>query len=97
MFKNYTVALPKNAGISCYFASDECVVYHELSGKTHLLDEMGGFLYKAILEHCLTRPQLLAHCVATFELPVDFDLEAYLDKLIFDYENLGLIEVMENY
>ncbi|MFZ2451909.1 MAG: HPr-rel-A system PqqD family peptide chaperone [Methylovulum miyakonense] len=96
MLKNYTVDLPPNGRVWFRFWEDECVVFHELSGQIHLIAEMGAFLLKLISEQPYTRSQLLAHFLNSFELSMDFNLEEFLDKLIIEYQNLGLLTVTEN-
>jgi PqqD family protein of HPr-rel-A system len=94
--KSCFVGLPKNGGVYCCFWDDECVVYHELSGRAHLIDEIGAFLFNIISKHTITKSQLLSDIITTFELPIDLDLENFLENLIVGYEALGLLEVTEN-
>lgn len=97
MTKDCTIALPKNEAVSCFFWADECVAFNELRGETHLLADAGAFLIKAISGQPLSRQQLLIDLTANFDFPADFDLEIFLDGLIFNYLNLGLLTVTENY
>ena len=96
MFQNCVIEIPKKSGIYSSFWDDECVVYHELSGRTHLIEGLGAFLFNAISKSSITHSQLLVDINATFELPTDLDLEKFLENLIVEYQALGLLEVTEN-
>jgi PqqD family protein of HPr-rel-A system len=90
------IGLPKAAVIRCHFWDDECVIYNQLTGETHLVDGMGAEIFKLISDKTVTRMQLLENIHSVFELEIDFDVEGFLDNLILQYQKLGLLDVMEN-
>ncbi len=82
--------------ICCRFWEDECVVYNQLTGSTHLIDGLGVEVFKAVSEKKSSRSEFLKNLQSVFDLPVDFDLETGLDNLLLEYQKLGLLQVMEN-
>ncbi len=82
--------------IVCYrFWDDECVIYNQLTGETHLVDGMGVEIFKLISEETATRKQLRQNIESVFELETDLDIDGLLDNLILEYQKLGLLEVTE--
>ena len=96
MFENSLIGLPKLAVIRCRFWDDECVIYNQLTGETHLVDGMGAEIFKQLSEKTATRTQLLQTLDSVFEWEIDFDAEGFLDNLIMEYQKLGLVDVTEN-
>ncbi|MDD1628430.1 MAG: HPr-rel-A system PqqD family peptide chaperone [Methylococcaceae bacterium] len=96
MLKNYVINFPKGGVVYCRFWEDECVVYNQRSGETHLVDGMGVEIFKLISEKTTARAQVLQNIQSVFELEMDFDVEGLLDNLILEYQKLGLLNVMEN-
>jgi PqqD family protein of HPr-rel-A system len=90
------ITLPKNRLIRCRFWDNECVLYNQLTGETHLIDDMGTEIFRLISEKTATRTQLLQSLHSVFEWDIDFDVEEVLDNLILQYQKLGLIVVTEN-
>ena len=90
------IDFPKKSLVCCRFWDDECVIYNQLTGETHLVDGMGAELFKLISEKAATRTQLLQNIHSVFELDCDFDVEGFLDNLTLQYQKLGLLDVMEN-
>ena len=97
MLENSIFRLPKAALIRCRFWDDECVIYNQLTGETHLVDGMGAEIFKLISEKPATRTQLLKNIQSVFELETDSDMEGLLDNLILEYQKLGLVEVTEKH
>ena len=93
---DYLIKFPNQNGVYCHFWEDECVVYHEPSAKTHLIDGLGTEIFKVLSIKVTTRSQLLRHLKNAFELPQDFHLETFLDNLVSEYQTLGLLEVRDN-
>ncbi len=79
-----------------FCGEDECVVYNQLTGSTHLINGIGTEIFRAISENASTRSDLLQNLDSIFDFPVDFDVEGFLDNLILEYHKLGLLDVMEN-
>ncbi|MDD5579525.1 MAG: HPr-rel-A system PqqD family peptide chaperone [Methylobacter sp.] len=96
MLENSVIGLPKAAVIRCRFWDDECVIYNQFTGETHLVEGMGAEIFKLISEKSATRTQLLQTIHSVFELETGFDIEDFLDNLILQYQKLGLLDVMEN-
>ena len=95
MFDNSLLGLAQLAVIRCRVWNDECVIYNQLTGETHMLEDVGAEIFKLISEKTVTRPQLLQNIGSVFEFDVDFDVEQLLDNLIMEYLKLGLVEVTE--
>ena len=82
--------------VCCRFWEDECVVYNQLTGSTHLIDGLGAEIFKVVKEKVSTRSELLQAMQSIFDLPIGFDLETNIDNLLLEYQKLGLLQVMEN-
>jgi len=67
----------------------ECVLYNDLSGDTHLLDEFA----LALLEQLKAGPQAAAQLAAAFELDAQ-DEDAALQTVLDDLAALFLIEAL---
>jgi PqqD family protein of HPr-rel-A system len=89
------ISLPKEGVICCRFWDDECVIYNQLTGETHLVDGMGVEIFKCISEETANRNQLRQKIESVFELETDLDIDGLLDNLILEYQKLGLLEVSE--
>jgi PqqD family protein of HPr-rel-A system len=96
MFDNCLWGLPSDTVIHLRFWDDDCVIYNQMTGDTHLIDEIGAVIFKSLAEKTATRTQLLQHLNDEFDLGVEFDTEGTFDNLMLDYQNLGLLEVIEN-
>jgi len=96
MFDNYLWGLPSDTVIHVRFWDDECVIYNQMTGDTHLIDEIGAVIFKSLVEKTATRTQLLHHLNDEFDLGVEFDKEETFDNLMLNYQKLGLLEVIEN-
>lgn len=97
MFENCVIDLPKKNLVCCRFWVDECVVYNQLTGETHLIDGIGAVLLKAVSEKSSTRSELLHNVQNIFDIQGDFDIEGFLDSSILEYQKLGLVEVTEKH
>jgi len=97
VLEDYVVNFPKEGLVCCRYWEDECVVYNQLSGETHLVDGVGAEIFKLISEKSSTRAQLLQNIQSVFELETDSDIEGLLDNLILEYQKLGLVEVTEKH
>ena len=96
MLNDCVIGFPMGAVVCCRFWMDECVIYNQLTGETHLVDGIGAEIFKLISEKKVTRTVLLQNIQSVFELEMDFDVEGLLDNLILEYQKLGLLNVMEN-
>ncbi|MDD5271415.1 MAG: HPr-rel-A system PqqD family peptide chaperone [Methylovulum sp.] len=96
MTKNYSITVLKPAGVFCHFWADECVVYHEPSAKTHLIDGLGAEIFKWLAGQTLTFDQLLGHLQEAFEFPDDVGPAVFLERLLAEYRVLGLLEFREH-
>ena len=67
----------------------ECVLYNDLSGDTHLLDEFA----LALLEQLKAEPQAAAQLATAFELDAH-DQDAALQTVLDDLAALFLIEAL---
>ena len=86
-----------NGTISCLFFLDECVIYNQFTAETHLLGGIGAEIFNVISKNSITRNQLLQYIRNIFIVETDFDIEVYMDNLIQEYQQLGLLVVSMNY
>ena len=96
MFDNYLWGLPSDTVIHLRFWGDDCVIYNQMTGETHLIDEIGAVIFKRLAEKTATRTQLLQNLNDEFDLDIEFDKEGTFDNLMLNYQKLGLLEVIEN-
>lgn len=87
--------LSKVTHIRFRFWDDDCVIYNQLTGETHLVDGVGAEIFKLVSEKKATRSHLLQNMQSVFELETDSDMEELLDNLVQEYQKLGLLEVTE--
>ena len=94
MLVNSMISFPEGNRVFCRFWEDECVVYNQLTGNTHLVDGLGVEVFKVVSEKVSTRSELLQNVQSIFDLPIDFDIETFLNNLLLEYQKLGLLQVM---
>ncbi|MCX7098741.1 MAG: HPr-rel-A system PqqD family peptide chaperone [Methylococcales bacterium] len=90
------IAFPKGGIVSCRFWENDCVVYQELFGQTHLIEGIGAQVFKLVSEAAITYDDLLANLQSNFELENNADMGLILDNLILEYQKLGLLAVTDN-
>lgn len=95
MHGNSIISFPCRNRVISRFWDDECVIYNQLTGETHLVDGIGVEIFKLISEKKATRKQLRQNIESVFELETDLDIDGLLDNLILEYQKLGLLEVTE--
>lgn len=94
--ENCLIHLSETGRVFCRFWDEECVIYHCLTGQTHLLDGLGMEIFKVLSERTISRQHLLQHLKDVFDLPVNLAIEECLDNLIAQYQALLLLDVKEN-
>jgi PqqD family protein of HPr-rel-A system len=72
---------------------DDCVIYDELSGDTHLLDGVSGDLICALSEKAMSRAALLKMLNELLEAQGESEMESYLDFFIARFQQLGLLDI----
>ena len=92
-----SIQLPMNGTISCRFFLDECVIYNQFTAEKHLLGGIGAEIFNVISKNSITRNQLLQYIRNIFIVETDYDIEVYMDNLIQEYQQLGLLVVSMNY
>lgn len=96
MFENCEIDFPKKTLVYCRFWEDECIVYNQLTGETHLIAGVGAVVFKTVSEKPSTQAGILHSVEKIFDLQSDFDIKGLVDSLILEYQKLGLLDVMEN-
>lgn len=97
MLESDVIGFPEDGRIGCRFWEDECVIYNQYTGDTHLIEmAQGAELFKSVAEKISTPPGLLQRIESIFDLPPDFDVEAVLNKLIEEYLKLELLIIKES-
>ncbi len=71
--------------------SARALVYNDLSGHTHLLDEMTTVAFEHLVAGPLSEDELAGHIAEVFDLPIDAKLKGWLNKALLQLEQLGLI------
>ena len=67
------------------------MVYNDLSGHTHLLDEMTTVVFEQLQAGPLSEDALVSHLSEVFDLPVDARLQEWLHQALLQLERLDLI------
>lgn len=84
--------VPEQAVISIEIWEDHAVVFSSMSGQTHLLNGLAC----EVLQLIKTAPETVATLVnklcMIFDVEDKVDLEIQIQSLMYEFENLGLIE-----
>jgi len=93
--ENPLITLPHS--VYFRFWDCQCLVYQAQTGHTHLVEGLGTELFKIMASQpVVTRLQLLENLNQHFDWPANFDLNANLDALLTEYQNLHLLEVVNH-
>jgi len=88
-------SIPENANIAIETWDENAIIYFSLSGETHLLNELAYEVLRLFLGGSQTLAALMNKLCLIFEVEDQADLELQIQKLIINFENLGLIESTE--
>ncbi len=72
--------------------NDEYVVHNAGSGDTHLLDLLAGEVLKQLEASSADAQELTQRVAAAVELPADVVLVQHIERLLADFDQLGLID-----
>ena len=72
--------------------SARALVYNDLSGHTHLFDEMTTVAFDQLMAGPLSEDALARRLAEVIDVPADARLEAWTHQAISYMESLGLIE-----
>jgi PqqD family protein of HPr-rel-A system len=97
------ISIPPDATYRIYSLSrllwkiwdDEFIVYHPVSGDTHLLDHVSGEILKIIESMPATRPDLASHISIKYGMSLDEKLNEYIGELLVKLRELHLIEPVQ--
>jgi PqqD family protein of HPr-rel-A system len=92
----YIIQTPSNAHFLFKHWDDECVVYNNLSGETHLLERISAELLYSITDEPKQYQTLLHSLETTFNESSLKDLTNYLDQILEHFQALCLIEIKTN-
>ena len=70
----------------------ECVVYHIPSGNTHLLNLVAAQALHALEREALDSNELVERVASSLEALPDDTLPEHIEKLLVQFDELGLIE-----
>ncbi|HID49119.1 MAG TPA: HPr-rel-A system PqqD family peptide chaperone [Chromatiales bacterium] len=71
---------------------DEHVVYSDGSGDTHLLNDFGAFVLKALIKNERTLEDLVKYAAESFKQYTMDDLRDQVSDLLLELDRLGVIE-----
>ena len=74
---------------------DQSVVFDEASGDTHLLDAVGREAMDCLSVRSHSAGWLSTALAARLDVPDDGVLQAYVDRLLLQLDELGLIEIVD--
>lgn len=89
----WTVSIKTNFSIQTW--GENSVVYNAMSGQTHLLNALAGEVLQLIQESPSTVSALISKLCRSYEVEDKDDLQKQIQKLISEFEILGLIEPIE--
>lgn len=72
---------------------NDYVIYDQLSGDTHLLDNISGELIVALSLHAMSGIALLKKLDKLLEVATKVEMENYLFDFIDKFQKLGLLEI----
>lgn len=92
-FDQSTINVPVNANFLFKYWDEECVVYNNLSGETHLLELHGAKLLSSINEQPKTYQVLLNKLAADFDGLPQAEIADYLENTLSHFQKTNLIKI----
>ena len=83
-----------NANLIWRTWGDESVVFDPRSGDTHLLDTVSREVLALLEQQALALPELCHVTASRLNLPEDADLDRYVQQLVRQFADLGLLETV---
>jgi PqqD family protein of HPr-rel-A system len=71
---------------------DQCVLFNTASGQTHQLNALAEAALRVMLARPMAAPEVAAALAVELEVDPDPAWSAQFDRLIEDFDRLGLIE-----
>lgn len=90
-FSQHIIKTPSNSCFLFQHWDGESVVYNNLSGETHLLEQNSAELLASIQEHPLNYNDLLKQLTTTFSNTSNEKIANYLDSTLKHFQEHGLI------
>ncbi len=88
-------SVPEQAVLSIQHWDDTAVVYFSLSGETHLLNGLACDVLQLLQISPQTMPDLMNKLCIIFDVEDKNDLQIQIQRLIGEFEILGLVESSE--
>jgi len=88
-----TINVPVNANLLFKYWDEECVVYNNLSGETHLLEHYAAELLSSINEQPKTYQTLLKKLTTDFDGSPQAEIAGHLENILTHFQELNLIEI----
>lgn len=93
VFDQTIVNVPVNANFLFKYWDEECVLYNNLSGETHLLEHYGAELLASINEQPKTYQTLLKKLTTDFDGSPQAEIADHLENILTHFQELNLIEM----
>ena len=85
-------SIPENANLSIEIWDENAIVYSSLSGETHLLNGLACEVLQLFQAAPETISTLISKLCMILEVEDEADLEGQIQRLMGEFEKLGLIE-----
>jgi PqqD family protein of HPr-rel-A system len=83
----------KGVNVRCIQWDKDYVIYDQLSGDTHLLDDLSGELIVALSLQAMSGIELLKKLDQLLDEATELDMENYLLDFIDKFQKLGLLDI----
>lgn len=89
------IGVPDDSTLFYRCWDDECVIYDQVSGDTHLFDKASADIILTVLAQPIPRSELLAKLSKSFTQWTDPEIEQFFDEFLSKCQQLHLLEVRE--
>lgn len=93
VFDQTIINVPVNANFLFKYWDEECVLYNNLSGETHLLEHYSAELLSSINEQPKTYQTLLKKLTTDFDDFPQAEIADHLENILTHFQKLNLIEM----
>jgi len=93
VFDQTIINVPANANFLFKYWDEECVLYNNLSGETHLLERYSAKLLSSINEQPKTYQILLKKLTTDFSDSPQAEISGHLENILTHFQELNLIEM----
>ena len=84
--------IPSDTRIDWFQWGEDAIFFHEPSGTTHRVDQVGATAVRLLEDRALTKTDLAEALAAGLEVDNDGDVATYAEAIIHQLNNLGIVK-----